>query len=88
MLKCWSHLPKDRPTFTELSDKLWDLEHKEEPYVNLDSLMQQSIESELGMQNYFICTITFLRNSNADVVCIFTASLSGFPVRQIILVRQ
>ncbi|CAB4017538.1 TK kinase, partial [Paramuricea clavata] len=53
MLKCWSHLPKDRPTFTELSDKLWDLEHKEKPYVNLDSLMQQSVESE-GMQTCYI----------------------------------
>ena len=59
MLKCWSHLPKDRSTFAELTDKLWDLEHKEKPYVNLDSLMQQSIQSE-GMQNYVICTIAFL----------------------------
>jgi hypothetical protein len=46
MLKCWSHLPKDRPKFAELSDKLWDLEHKENTYVNLDSLMQQSMQSE------------------------------------------
>ena len=60
MLKCWSHLPKDRPTFTELSDKLWNLEHEEKTYVNLDSLMQQSVQRE-GMENCFICTIAFLR---------------------------
>ncbi|CAB4040441.1 tyrosine kinase, partial [Paramuricea clavata] len=46
MLKCWSHLRKDRPTFTELSDKLWNLEHEEKTYVNLDSLMRQSVQRE------------------------------------------
>ncbi|CAB3983171.1 platelet-derived growth factor receptor alpha isoform X1 [Paramuricea clavata] len=46
MVRCWSHLPKDRPTFSALSDKLWDLEHNENTYVNVDSLMRQSIECE------------------------------------------
>ena len=50
MLKCWSHLPKDRPTFEELSKKLWDLERAGNIYVNAESLMQQSIESE-GIEN-------------------------------------
>ena len=51
MLKCWSHLPKDRPTFGELTKKLWDLEHTGSSYVNLERLLrQQSMEIE-GMEN-------------------------------------
>ena len=50
MLKCWSHLPKDRPTFDELTKTLWDLEHTGSNYVNLERLLQQSMESE-GMEN-------------------------------------
>jgi hypothetical protein len=46
MLKCWSHLPKDRPTFDELLQKLWDLERAGNIYVNLECLMEQSIQSE------------------------------------------
>jgi hypothetical protein len=61
MVRCWSHLPKDRPTFAELSDRLWDLEHNEKSYVNLDSIMQQFIESE-GMYNYPVRSVAFLRN--------------------------
>ena len=50
MLKCWSHLPKDRPTFDELTKKLWDLEHTGNNYVNLERLLQQSMEGE-GVKN-------------------------------------
>ena len=46
MLKCWSHVPEERPTFDQLTKKLWDLEHSESSYVNLNSLLRQSMESE------------------------------------------
>jgi hypothetical protein len=63
MLKCWSYLPKDRPTFHELTNKLWDLEHTGTTYVNLPGLMLQSIESE-GMQKHYIYTVAFLCNGH------------------------
>ena len=43
MQKCWSPLPKDRPTFEQLSNALRDLEHNKKPYVNLDTLLEQAI---------------------------------------------
>ncbi|XP_028417025.1 tyrosine-protein kinase receptor torso-like [Dendronephthya gigantea] len=46
MSKCWSHLPKDRPTFKELSNTLGELRNTGRIYVNLDSLMEQSIKKE------------------------------------------
>ena len=46
MLKCWSHVPEERPTFDQLTKKLWDLEHSESSYVNLNSLLRQSMESK------------------------------------------
>jgi hypothetical protein len=63
MLKCWSYLPKDRPTFHELTNKLWDLEHTGTTYVNLPGLKLQSIESE-GMQKHYIYTVAFLCNGH------------------------
>ncbi|XP_046848279.1 fibroblast growth factor receptor-like isoform X2 [Xenia sp. Carnegie-2017] len=51
MLKCWSHVPEDRPSFTELSKELWDLEHKGNTYVNVESLMKQSMEDDHGNGN-------------------------------------
>ena len=48
MLKCWNHLPEDRPSFSELSKCLWDLEHTGSTYVNLDSLVQQSVDDRDG----------------------------------------
>ena len=52
MLKCWSHLPKDRPSFKELSKCLWDLEHDGNTYVNVESLMQQSSDDQ-GTRSLF-----------------------------------
>ncbi|CAB4025383.1 Hypothetical predicted protein [Paramuricea clavata] len=46
MLKCWSHLPEDRPSFKELSKCLWDLEHDGSTYVNVESLMRQSSDDQ------------------------------------------
>lgn len=46
MLKCWSHLPEDRPSFKELSKCLWDLEHGENTYVNVEGLMRQSVDNQ------------------------------------------
>ena len=43
MQKCWSPLPKDRPTFEQLSNALRDLEHNKKRYVNLDTLLEQAI---------------------------------------------
>ena len=54
MLKCWSHIPEDRPSFTELSKELWDLEHKGNTYVNVESLMKQSMEDDQGKKNLYI----------------------------------
>ena len=39
MPKCWKYRPQDRPTFTELSDFLWQLEHEGSTYVNIEPLM-------------------------------------------------
>ena len=39
MLKCWKYRPQDRPTFPELSDFLWQLEHEGSTYVNIEPLM-------------------------------------------------
>ena len=39
MLKCWKYRPQDRPTFTELSEFLWQLEHEGNTYVNIEPLM-------------------------------------------------
>ncbi|CAB4025384.1 Hypothetical predicted protein [Paramuricea clavata] len=50
MLKCWSHLPEDRPSFKELSKCLWDLEHDGSTYVNVESLMRQSSDDQ-GNEN-------------------------------------
>ena len=46
MQKCWSTFPKDRPTFEQLSSEFWDLEHKNKPYVNLETLLEQAIQSK------------------------------------------
>ncbi|XP_028415308.1 receptor tyrosine-protein kinase let-23-like isoform X2 [Dendronephthya gigantea] len=46
MSRCWSHLPEDRPTFGALYEKLWELRNKGKIYVNIDSLMKQSLETE------------------------------------------
>ena len=46
MEKCWSPHPKDRPTFEQLSNALLDLEHKNKPYVNFDTLLEQAIQSK------------------------------------------
>ena len=46
MQKCWSPHPKDRPTFAQLSHALLDLEHNNKPYVNLDTLLEQAIQSK------------------------------------------
>ena len=62
MLKCWSHLPKDRPTFGELSKKLWDLEHTGNNYVNLERLLQQSIDSKGKENDTLMCILIFLCN--------------------------
>ena len=53
MLKCWRHLPKERPTFDELHKKLLELQHGKRPYVNLDTLMTQAVVKE-GRETTFI----------------------------------
>ena len=54
MLKCWSHLPEDRPSFTELSKCLWDLEHVGNTYVNVESLVKQSIGDQGNFSPFFM----------------------------------
>ncbi|XP_046848304.1 uncharacterized protein LOC124441866 isoform X2 [Xenia sp. Carnegie-2017] len=61
MLKCWSHIPEDRPSFTELSKELWDLEHKGNTYVNVESLMKQLMKDDHGNGNG-----TEEKNNNKD----------------------
>ncbi len=36
MCNCWEHLPKDRPTFSELSQHMEYLLEKEADYIQLD----------------------------------------------------
>ncbi|XP_028415331.1 fibroblast growth factor receptor 1-like [Dendronephthya gigantea] len=50
MSSCWSQLPENRPTFEELHDKLLELRNKGKIYVNVDTLMKQSLETE-GRRN-------------------------------------
>ena len=46
MLKCWRHLPKERPTFDELHKKFLELQHGERSYVNSDTLLRQGVVKE------------------------------------------
>ena len=46
MLKCWNHLPKDRPTFDELCKELLELERKGSPYVKLEKGIPETDETE------------------------------------------
>ncbi|XP_028415315.1 uncharacterized protein LOC114538353 isoform X3 [Dendronephthya gigantea] len=39
MLKCWNHLPEERPSFSELTKCLWDLEHGGNTYVNVEGFI-------------------------------------------------
>ena len=53
MLKCWNHLPEDRPSFSELSKNLWDLEHGGNTYVNVEGFIQNEDRGQ-GMCIQFV----------------------------------